>query len=137
MALHFEPRVPPMLVQPHIDSILIMCDKTLEDFLGEDYNFYMTIIKLKSIERDKRRMEQLLNLKKRLQKKLGSRRANNKHPVARLGTEQLLGQYNKPQKMSRTIKSSRSQVSNSASPFTVSGLLQSTKILLQKSKSKN
>ena len=47
-ALHFQPRVPPMLVQPHLDSIQVMCDKTLEDFLGcEDYKNYSERIKAK------------------------------------------------------------------------------------------
>ena len=49
IALHFEPRVPPMLVWPHIESIQVMCDKTLEDFLGsENYNDYMERMKVKN-----------------------------------------------------------------------------------------
>ena len=48
IALHFEPRVPPMLVWPHIESIQVMCDKTLEDFLGsEHYKCYRDRIKVK------------------------------------------------------------------------------------------
>ena len=35
IGLHFEPRVPPMLVWPHIESIQVMCDKTLDEFLGK------------------------------------------------------------------------------------------------------
>ena len=48
IALRFEPRVPPMLVWPHIESIKVMCDKTLEEFLGsEHYNYYTDRIKAK------------------------------------------------------------------------------------------
>ena len=36
-----------MLVWPHIESIQVMCDKTLEDFLGEDYDHYMERVKVK------------------------------------------------------------------------------------------
>ena len=55
IALHFEPRVPPMLVQPHLESIQVMCDKTLEEFLGsENYNFYTDRIKVKMRQREDR-----------------------------------------------------------------------------------
>ena len=48
IALHFEPRVPYMLVWPHIESIQVMCDKTLEEFLGsDDYSYYMERVKVK------------------------------------------------------------------------------------------
>ena len=48
IALHFEPRVPPMLVQPHIDSIQVMTDKTLEEYLGhENYTQYTERISAK------------------------------------------------------------------------------------------
>ena len=45
IALNFQPLIPRLIVQPHIDSILFMCDKSLEEFIGEDaYKFYMTIM---------------------------------------------------------------------------------------------
>ena len=41
VALNFQLLIPKLFVQPHVDSILFMCDKTLEDFIGHDaYKFY-------------------------------------------------------------------------------------------------
>ena len=68
IALHFEPRVPPTLVWPHIESIKVMCDKTLEEFLGtEHYNYYTDRIKAKMQQREARqdRQKQLYEAKKR------------------------------------------------------------------------
>ena len=59
IALHFEPRVPPMLVQPHIESIQQMTDKTLEDYLGkENYLMYTERIAAKIKKREDRQDKQ-------------------------------------------------------------------------------
>ena len=36
IALNFQPLIPRLMVLPHVDSILFMCDQTLEEFLSKD-----------------------------------------------------------------------------------------------------
>ena len=95
IALHFEPRVPPMIVKPHIDSIQFMCDKTLEDFLGtEHYEYYMDRINVKIKQREDRQYNQLRQRfreesKRKSRKLYDSRKKRTKFRV-RKGTEQAL-----------------------------------------------
>ena len=46
IALNFQPLIPRLLVLPHVDSILFMCDLTLEEFLGKEcFKFYTNTLK--------------------------------------------------------------------------------------------
>ena len=57
IALNYTLLVPKQLVQPHVDSILFMCDKTLEDCIGKEaYKFYTA-----SLEKQQSNHEQKMN----------------------------------------------------------------------------
>ena len=52
-----------MILQPHIESFLEMCDKTLEDFLGkEEYQFYTSCQYAKRQRKIKRKRKNQIKL---------------------------------------------------------------------------
>ena len=51
------------MVLPHVDSILFMCDQTLEEFLGNEcFKFYTETLQDQKVNRDQRHLETAIKL---------------------------------------------------------------------------